>query len=121
MKQSDIYSGLRKAYFGNKSEINRVIQLSNSDTSNTIQTDSCFAVYHATFDSDNRLGLFIEFGTSTKLNFTAGINYLSDLARSGEAKFIKFKTKRKGLLKLARKAGFDAIRHKDTFILIKEV
>lgn len=113
---------LLKAYFGNRIEIKRALNLPKQNKANVIQGEFYYCIYHPKFNYDGELGLFVEFATSTKIPFKEGIDYLVSLARSADAKFIQFKTKRKGVVKLSRQLGFDVIsRHKDTFTINKEV
>lgn len=122
MKRQILRRNLIKAYFGDRAEIIRALTLPKQNKANLLSGDFYFCIYHPKFNHDGELGLFIEFATSTEISFEDGIQYLIGLAKSADAKFIQFKTKRKGVLKLSRQLGFDVVsRHKDTFTINKEV
>ncbi|WP_017445797.1 hypothetical protein [Gayadomonas joobiniege] len=122
MKFKNFYTALAKAYRHDLKSINRVIAMVNQPGVNVIDEPAYFAIYHPTFDYDGRLGLFIEFAASNGCAFIDGINYFEHLARSGDGRFVKFKTRRAGVLRAAKRLGFEVqSRHKNVFVLTKEV
>ncbi|MER2492320.1 hypothetical protein [Catenovulum sediminis] len=121
MTKADLLKGLRKAYSCDE-EIQLAIQKIKSNKAAYIETDNSLIIYHATFNHDGELGLFVELAISTDMNCTDLDNLTTDMAKVAKAEFVKFKTRRKAMVKQAKRHGFHvSVRHQNIYTLVKEV
>lgn len=96
--------------FANNAEKQNTIKSANSNHSLVFMDgEKTLAIYRAAFDHDGNLGLFVEFATSKVITFEQGIDYFIGLAKYADAKFIKFKSHRKGMKKVALSYGFKVL------------